>query len=47
MQQRRFETQDYNHKGVIVVASAWLVVYGLLFIGFASTKATDMLTSLN
>lgn len=47
MQQRRFETQGYDQKGVIVVASAWLLLYALLFIGFASTKATDVFASLN
>jgi hypothetical protein len=46
MLQRRFETQNYDHKGVIVVASAWLLLYGLLFIGFAFTKAADVMASL-
>jgi hypothetical protein len=47
VRRRRFETQDYDHKGVVVVASAWLLVYGLLFGGFAITQAADVLASLN
>lgn len=46
MQRRRFEAQNHDHKGVIVVASAWFLLYGLLFGGFAFTKAADVMASL-
>jgi hypothetical protein len=46
VRRRRFETQNYDHKGVIVVASAWLLLYGLMYSGFAFRQATDVLASL-
>ena len=43
VQRRRFETQYYDCKGVIVVASAWLLLYGLMFSGFAFRQPADVL----
>jgi hypothetical protein len=46
MRRRRFETQNCDDKGVIVVASAWLVLYGLIFSGFVVKEAVDVVASL-
>ena len=41
-----FEKHDYDHTGVIVIASAWLVLYGLVFSGFAFTPTVEVMASL-
>lgn len=41
-----FEKHDYDHTGVVVIASAWLVLYGLVFSGFAFTPTAEILASL-
>jgi hypothetical protein len=33
------EKHHYDHKGVLVIASAWLVMYIVMFGGFAFTTA--------
>ena len=36
-----FEEHHYDHAGVVVIASAWLVLYGLVFSGvFAQAAET-------
>ena len=46
MRRRRFETQNIDDKGVIVVASAWLVFYGLIFSGLAVKEAVAVMAFL-
>ena len=41
-----FEKHDYDHTGVIVIASTWLVLYGLVFSGFAFTPTVEIMASL-
>ena len=40
-----FEEHHYDHTGVVVIASAWLVLYGLVFSG-AFTQAAETFASL-
>ncbi len=41
-----FEKHDSDHTRVVVIASAWLVLYGLVFSGFALTPAVEAFASL-
>ena len=41
-----FEGQHDDHRGVLVIASAWLVLYGLIVVGFAFTHATELFASV-
>ena len=41
-----FEKHDYDHTGVIVIASAWLALYGLVFSGFAFAPTVEVMASL-
>jgi hypothetical protein len=41
-----FEKRHYDHTGVVVIASAWLVLCGLVFSGFAFTPAVEAFASL-
>jgi hypothetical protein len=45
VQRPRFETQNYDHKGIIVVASAWLLFYGLMFSGLTFRQAANVLAA--
>jgi hypothetical protein len=38
-----FEKQGSDYTGVLVIASTWLILYGLIAIGFAFTHATELL----
>ena len=40
-----FEKRDSDYTGVLVIASAWLVLYGLIVIGFAFTHASELFAS--
>ena len=40
-----FEEHHYDHSGVVVIASAWLVLYGLVFSG-AFAQAAETFASL-
>jgi hypothetical protein len=46
VRRRRHEQQDYDHTGVLVVASAWLIFYGLSFSSLVFKRGTEMLASL-
>ncbi len=46
VQQRRFEQQEYDAKGVVVVASAWLLFYGLAFAAFAFKQGVEVFAYL-
>ena len=37
-----FDKRGGDYTGVIVIASAWLALYGLIIIGFAFTHATEL-----
>ena len=41
-----FEKHHYDHTGVVVIASAWLILYGLVFSGFAFTPVVEAFASL-
>jgi len=41
-----FENRSSDYTGVLVIASAWLVLYGLVFSGFAFTPAVEAFASL-
>lgn len=41
-----FEQHQYDHTGVVVIASAWLVLYGLVFSASAFTPALEVFASL-
>jgi hypothetical protein len=41
-----FEKHRYDHTGVVVIASAWLVLCGLVFSGFAFMPAVEAFASL-
>jgi hypothetical protein len=43
VESRRDEQRDYDSKGVLVVASAWLLLYALMFIGLAFTQGAEVL----
>ena len=38
-----FQKHDCDHSGVVVIASAWLVLYGLVFSASAFTQAVASL----
>ena len=46
VQRRRFEQRNDDYKDVLVVASAWLLFYGVALAGFALTQGSEMLASL-
>jgi len=46
-QRRRHEQRGYDHKGVVVVASAWLFLYVLLFSGLTIKHGTEVLASIS
>ena len=37
-----FEKQASDYTGVLVIASTWLIFYGLIVAGFALTHATEL-----
>ena len=37
-----FDKRGSDYTGIIVIASTWLVLYGLIIIGFAFTHATEL-----
>jgi hypothetical protein len=41
-----FEKHHYDHTGAVVIASAWLVLYGLVSSGFAFMQAAQAVASL-
>jgi hypothetical protein len=41
-----FDKHHHDHSGVVVIASAWLVLYGIVFSASAFTPAAEMLASL-
>ena len=41
-----FEKRDSDYTGVLVIASAWLILYGLIVVGFAFTHATELFASV-
>ena len=41
-----FEHRSSDYTGVLVIASAWLVLYGLIVVGFAFTHATELFASV-
>jgi hypothetical protein len=43
VESRRDEQRYYDSKGVLVVASAWLLLYALMFIGLAFTQGAEVL----
>jgi len=46
-ERRRYEQRGYDHKGVVVVASAWLFLYVLLFSGLTIKHGTEVLASIS
>ena len=40
-----FEKHGSDYTGVLVIASTWLILYGLIAIGFAFTHATELFAS--
>ena len=40
-----FEQRGGDYTGVVVIASTWLVFYGLIVAGFALTQATELFAS--
>jgi hypothetical protein len=47
VERRRHEQLGYDHKGVVVVASAWLFLYVLLFSGLTIKHGTEVLASIS
>jgi hypothetical protein len=43
VESRRYEQRDYDSKGVLVVASAWLLLYALMFIGLVFKQGAEVL----
>ena len=43
VESRRYDQRDYDYKGVMVVASAWLLLYVLMFIGLAFKQSAEVL----
>ena len=41
-----FENRDSDYTGVLVIASTWLILYGLIVASFAFTQATELLASV-
>ncbi len=41
----RFEQRDGDYTGVMVIASTWLVMFGLIVIGSAFTHAAQLFAS--
>lgn len=46
MQPRRHEDSNSDYTGVVVVASAWLFFYGLIFSSAAFKQGAEVLASL-
>ena len=40
-----FEKRDRDYAGVLIIASCWLILYGLIVVGFAFTEATELFAS--
>ena len=40
-----FENRSSDYTGVRVIASAWLVLYGLIVVSFAFTHVTELFAS--
>jgi hypothetical protein len=40
-----FENRSSDYTGVLVIASAWLVLYGLIVVSFAFTHVTELFAS--
>ena len=47
VERRRHEQPGYDHKGVVVVASAWLLLYVLLFSGLTIKHGAEVLASIS
>ncbi len=41
-----FENRDSDYTGALVIAGAWLVLYGIIVAGFAFTYATELFASV-
>ncbi len=41
-----FDKRDSDYTGVLVIASTWLILYGLIVAGFAFTHATELFASV-
>jgi hypothetical protein len=37
-----FEQRGSDYTGAVVIATSWLILYGLIVIGFAFTEATEL-----
>jgi hypothetical protein len=40
------ENRDSDYTGVLMIASTWLILYGLIVASFAFTQATELLASV-
>ena len=40
-----FERRDSDYTGVLVIAGTWLILYGIIVVGFAFTHATELFAS--
>jgi hypothetical protein len=40
-----YEKRSGGYSGVVVIASTWLVLYGIIVIGFVFTHATELFAS--
>ena len=40
-----FEKRGGDYTGVLVIASTWLILFGLIVVGFAFTRATELFAS--
>ena len=47
VERRRHKQQDYDHTGVVVMASAWLLLYGLMFSGLTFKHGAEALASIS
>jgi hypothetical protein len=40
-----FDKHDSDYTGVLVIASTWLILYGIIVVGFAFTHVTELFAS--
>ena len=40
-----FEKRGCDYAGILVIASTWLILYGLIVVGFAFTDMTELFAS--
>jgi hypothetical protein len=40
-----FERRGSDYTGMVVIASTWLILYGIIVIGFAVTQTTELFAS--